>query len=150
MTISKTVIKAVKSSQSILKQNALEVTTKMYEILFNKNPELKTLFSSADQPMKLAQAIIAYSTHIEDLNILRPVLYSISEKHVAANIKSKHYLLVAEALLEAMEIILTKEVFNNELKKAWAEAYYNLAAILIQTEQKLYIKLDNKEAVNTN
>ncbi|VAW46388.1 hypothetical protein MNBD_GAMMA03-1687 [hydrothermal vent metagenome] len=136
MTISNLTISTIKSNHAVLQDKAFEITATMHEILLGNAPELKNLFSSNSYPAIMAHTLTAYSKHIDDINALKPLLNRIAEKYAAADIKIEYYLLVIDALINAMEVVLGDEIFNDELKKAWTEAYYNFAAVLILMKRK--------------
>jgi hemoglobin-like flavoprotein len=110
----------------------------MYEILFSKYPETKTLFDNAagDQHKKLAGAIGAFAANIDNLGALEKAVEKMASAHVSANVKPIHYPMVADALITAMGDVLG-DAFA-PYKNAWIEAYTFLANILMQREKELY------------
>lgn len=119
----------------------------MYELLFDKNPQLRILFAdaSADQHIKLAEAISAYAQNIDDLDKLGPLLEKISLVHVNANVRTDHYPIVGRAFINALEDILIDDIedeVNLALLAAWKEAYEYLAYVLIDMENKIYKKIN--------
>ncbi|ALG67126.1 globin domain-containing protein [Beggiatoa leptomitoformis] len=132
----------VKATTPVLREKAVEIATRMYDILFTQHPELKLLFVNAPQaqPTVLAQAIIAYCNNIDNLGALTGAIGKITDKHVVTQVKAEHYPLVGAALLQAIRDVLgsaaTPEIING-----WAEAYQFLADVLIKIEQEKYAKL---------
>jgi len=142
MNLSKLSIELVKSTSYVIEENAEAITSKMYSILFEKYPETKELFRNAseDQHKKLAQAIASYAENIDNLFILDMLAQSverIAKTHVTTLIKAEHYPMVGESLLQAMKEELVDKV-SKDVLKAWEEAYYFLADILITKEKELY------------
>lgn len=139
MSLSENTISIIKATAPAVGANAETITTTMYEILFTKNPELKELFKNApaDQHKKLATAVVAYATNIDNLSVLQGAVEKMAQTHVGALVKPEHYPIVGTALLEAVSKVLgdaaTEEVLN-----AWKEAYFFLADILIGREKELY------------
>lgn len=139
MSLSQTTIATIKETIPLISQEAENVTTRMYEILFSKYPETKPLFANAtsDQHKKLAGAIAAFAGNIDNLAALSGAVEKMAQAHVATNVKPVHYPMVADALITAMGDVL-KEAFTEERKNAWVEAYTFLANILMEREKQLY------------
>lgn len=139
MSLSQETITAIKETIPLINQEAENVTTRMYEILFSKYPETKPLFANAqsDQHKKLAGAIAAFAGNIDNLGALGNAVEKMAQTHVTTNVKPIHYPMVADALITAMGDVLG-EAFTQERKNAWVEAYTFLAGILMQREQELY------------
>ena len=141
MQLSEQTRKMIKQSTPVMKAQGDHITCYMYVLLFARYPETTKLFSEAGkQPQKLAQAIVAFATHIDALEQIQPALYNISKRHVAAGVRPAHYLMVAEVLLDAMADILGSDVFTHELRQAWQQAYQVLATHLIQQEQQMVLE----------
>jgi nitric oxide dioxygenase len=132
----------IKSTAPILKEKGEEITTAMYKILFERNPELKELFKDAepDQYKKLAQAVYAYAANIDNLGALGKGIETIAQAHVKTKIKPEHYPLVGGALLSAIEEVLG-EAASVDIMNAWKEAYFFLADVLIKREEQLYAEV---------
>lgn len=139
MSLSQETIAAIKETIPLVSQQAENVTSRMYEILFSKYPETKPLFANAtsDQHKKLAGAIAAFAGNIDNLGALGGAVEKMAQSHVNTNVLPLHYPMVADALITAMGEVLG-EAFTPERKNAWVEAYTFLATILMQREQELY------------
>jgi len=132
----------IKATAPVLKEKGEEITTAMYKILFERNPELQELFKDAqpDQYKKLAQAVYAYAVNIDNLGALGKGIETITHTHVKAKIKPEHYPLVGGALLSAIEEVLG-DAASDEIMNAWKEAYFFLADVLIKREEELYAEV---------
>ena len=132
----------IKATAPVIKEKGEEITTAMYKILFERNPELKELFKDAqpDQYKKLAQAVYAYAANIDNLGALGKGIETISQAHVKTKIKPEHYPLVGGALLSAIEEVLG-EAASADIMNAWKEAYFFLADVLIKREEQLYAEV---------
>ncbi|MGJ8663590.1 MAG: globin domain-containing protein, partial [Marinicella sp.] len=129
----------IKATYPILKEQGVKVTKKMYEILFTEYPECEELFKSAkNQPEKLANSILAFVGHIDEIEQLATTLENIAKKHVAAEVKAIHYPMVADALITAMREVIGPPVFSSQVSDAWVEAYMFLASHLMAVESDLY------------
>ncbi len=134
-------ISIVKSTAPAIREKGEEITTRMYEILFTKYPETKEMFKNAppEQYRILANAIIAYSSNVDNLGALDKAIEKMVNKHVETNVQPEHYPMVGDALLTAIKEVLNPD---EEVLKAWEEAYNFLAEILIKEEQKAYKELE--------
>jgi len=132
----------IKATAPVLKEKGETITTAMYKILFERNPELKELFKDAepDQYKKLAQAVYAYAANIDNLGALGKGRETIDQAHVKTKIKPEHYPLVGGALLSAIEEVLG-EAASADIMNAWKEAYFFLADVLIKREEQLYAEV---------
>jgi nitric oxide dioxygenase len=140
--ISQQTIDIVKSTAPILKQHGQTITTRMYEIMFHKYPEVKAQFdmsaqANGTQPAKLATAVYSYATHIDDLEALKAMVDKIAERHVKTNVLPEQYPLVGECLLQAIQDVLGNAA-TEEVMIAWTEAYQALAEVFINREQQIY------------
>ena len=139
MSLSQQTITSVKETIPLISKEAENITTRMYEILFSKYPETKPLFDNAagDQHKKLAGAIAAFASNIDNLGALSGAVEKMAASHVLTNVKPEHYPMVADALITAMGDILGDNLTDTH-KNAWVEAYTFLANILMQREKELY------------
>lgn len=134
-------IAIVKATVPALEAHGLAVTKRMYEHLF-QTEEIRDLFNQShqgagSQPRALASAILAYAQNIDNLAVLAPAVERIAQKHAGLNILPVHYPYVATALLQAIRDVLG-EAATEPVIKAWGEAYWFLAEILIGREEEIY------------
>ncbi len=140
--ISQQTIDIVKSTAPILKEYGKTITTRMYEIMFATHPEVKSQFdmsaqANGTQSVKLATAVYAYATHINDLGALKTAVDKIAYRHVATHVLPEQYPLVGECLLKAIQDVLG-DAATPDVMTAWTEAYGALADIFINREQQIY------------
>lgn len=147
MELSETTITTVKATIPVLQEHGLAITSRMYEILFEKYPETKELFSSApnEQPQILAAAIAAYATNIDNLDTLHEAVKRMAGAHVRSEVQPEHYPMVGESVLAAMQDVLG-DAATPDILEAWGEAYNYLADILIMNEKQLYANTDKENA----
>lgn len=143
-SLSEPTVAIVKSTAPALRQHGLAITTRMYERLF-VNDEVKAMFDQAaqesgEQPRRLAAAILAYAENIDRLDVLSNAVARMVERHVDVGVKPEHYPLVADALLPAIRDVLG-DAATDEVLRAWGEAYWMLADILIGAERERYEQL---------
>jgi nitric oxide dioxygenase len=140
-TMSADTMAIVKSTAPALRQHGLAITKRMYERLF-VDPEIKALFDQAaqlsgEQPKRLADAILAFASNVDKLDVLAPAIERIASRHIQTRIKPEHYPAVANALLPAMKDVLG-DAIDERVLAAWGEAYWFLADVLIARETTLY------------
>lgn len=139
MELSQETISTVKASIPLIREQGLEISSRMYEILFEKHPETKALFSESieKQPKILAAALSAYADNIDQIENLHDKLMYIANAHVKSNVHEEHYPMVGDAILTAMKEILADKA-TPEVLEAWGQAYNYLAQILLMNEKQLY------------
>jgi nitric oxide dioxygenase len=135
-------IDIVKSTAPVLAQHGYAIIQRFYQRLFEAHPELKNLFNMrhqerGEQQRALAQAVYAYATHIENLDALQSAVSRITHKHASLCVKPEQYPVVGKNLLAAIKEELGSAA-TDEIIAAWAEAYQQLADILIKVEAELY------------
>ncbi|GAA1823123.1 NO-inducible flavohemoprotein [Planosporangium flavigriseum] len=135
-------IRTVKATAPILRERGLEITRRLYEILF-QNEEIKSLFNQAhhsqegSQPRALAGAVHAFADNIDRLDEYVPMIERITQKHVGLNIRPEHYPYVGRALIGALIDVLG-EAATEDVIAAWTQAYDFLAYTLMSREHELY------------
>jgi len=140
--VSQKTIDIVKSTAPILKKQGKQITTRMYEIMFQNHPEVKEQFNMSaqadgSQPAKLATAVYSYAAHIDDLAGLKSMVEKIAHRHVQTHVQPEQYPIVGECMLQAMQDVLG-EGATPEVIAAWAEAYQALAEVFINREHEIY------------
>lgn len=140
-------IELIKATIPILRESGIDLTTHFYENLFNETPELKNIFNMGNQatgkqPHALASSILAYAEHIENPEVLINVLKMIGNKHVSLNISPNQYDTVGKYLLISMKQVLRA---TDEILDAWAQAYTELASIMISIEQEISLSKLHKK-----
>lgn len=135
-------IDIVKNTVPILQAKGIEITTHFYTIMFQNNPEVKTLFDmskqeSGAQPMALAMTVLAAAQNIDRLETLLPAVQKIGARHVEVNVKPEHYPIVGKNLLQAFQDVLGEDA-TPEILEAWEKAYAVIADIFINVEKEIY------------
>lgn len=133
-------IALVKATVPALEQHGADITTVMYRRLF-RDPRIAALFNQANQKsgaqrFALANAVLAYARHIDDLGALGPAVERMAQKHVGYAILPEHYPHVATALLGAIAEVLG-DAATPQILDAWGEAYWMLAEILQGREAQI-------------
>lgn len=133
----------VKSTVPLLESGGEALTTHFYNILLTEHPEVRPFFNQAnqasgDQPRALANGVLTYARHIDQLEKLGGLVAQIINKHVSLQIEAAHYPIVGGCLLRAIREVLGAETATDEVLAAWGAAYQQLADILIGAEEKIY------------
>jgi nitric oxide dioxygenase len=132
----------VKATAPVLAQHGYDIIKCFYTKLFDAHPELKNVFNMAhqeqgQQQQALARAVYAYAENIEDPSSLAAVLKNIANKHASLGVRPEHYPIVGEHLLAAIKDTLG-DAATDDIISAWAQAYGNLADVLMGMESSLY------------
>lgn len=133
----------VKSTVPLLESGGEALTTHFYNILLSEHPEVQPFFNKAhqangDQPRALANGVLMYARHIDQLDQLGGLVKQIIQKHVSLQIQPEHYPVVGACLLRAIREVLGAEIATDEVLAAWGAAYQQLADILAGAEEKIY------------
>jgi nitric oxide dioxygenase len=132
----------VKATAPVLADHGYAIIKRFYQRLFEAHPELKNVFNMAhqeqgQQQQALARAVYAYAENIEDPSSLMAVLRNIANKHASLGVLPEHYPIVGEHLLAAIKEVLG-DAATEDIISAWAQAYGNLADVLMGMESGLY------------
>lgn len=132
----------VKATAPVLAEHGPDIITQFYRNMLGAHPELKNIFNMrhqerGEQQQALARAVYAYAANIEDPESLAAVLRNIANKHASLNVRPEQYPIVGEHLLGAIKQVLG-EAATDDIISAWAQAYGNLADILMGMESALY------------
>ena len=147
--LSEQTIATVKATVPVLQEGGEALTRHFYERMFKHNPEVLPLFNPANQhegtqQQALAAAICAYAANIDNLDALGDAVELIAQKHASLRIKSEHYPIVGENLLESIKEVLG-DAATEDIITAWGEAYFFLADILIGREAQIYDEQEQTE-----
>lgn len=133
----------IKATVPLLESGGEALTTHFYRLMLDEHPEVRPLFNQAhqasgDQPRALANGVLMYAKHIDQLEQLGGLVSQIVNKHVTLQVLPEHYPIVGSCLLCAIREVLGSEIATDEVIAAWAAAYGQLADILIGTEEQIY------------
>ena len=133
----------VKSTVPLLESGGEALITHFYRMMLSEYPQVRPLFNQAhqasgDQPRALANGVLMYARHIDQLDQLGDLVAKIINKHVALQILPEHYPIVGSCLLRAISEVLGDEIATPEVMNAWGAAYGQLAEILIGAEAAIY------------
>ncbi|MGF6918473.1 NO-inducible flavohemoprotein [Paraburkholderia sp. 40] len=140
----------VKATVPLLETGGEALTTHFYQTLLSEYPTVRPLFNQAhqqsgDQPRALANTVLMYARHIDQLELLGGLVSQIVNKHVALNILPEHYPIVGACLLRAIREVLGPQIATDAVIEAWRAAYHQLAIVLMGLEENVYVE---KEMAN--
>jgi nitric oxide dioxygenase len=133
----------IRATVPLLEAGGEALTTHFYGILLDENPEVRPYFNQAnqltgDQPRALANGVLMYAKHIDQLEALGGLVNMIVNKHVSLRIRREHYPIVGRCLLRAIREVLGADIATDAVIDAWAAAYGQLADILAGAEETIY------------
>jgi nitric oxide dioxygenase len=141
-------IAIVKATAPAVAEHAQQITSRMYELLF-QDEHIRALFNQSNQGEKgtqiqaLAAAIVAYARNIDNLGALGPIAERIAQKHIGYHILPEHYPYVAQALLTAISDVLSSAA-SEEILNAWGKAYWFLADLLKDREYQIRAEISSE------
>ncbi|MDF2694599.1 MAG: hypothetical protein K0S65_2982 [Labilithrix sp.] len=133
----------VKATVPLLETGGEALTKHFYEILLHDHPEVRPLFNQAHQrsgaqQRALANGVLMYARHIDQLEVLGDFVATVVQKHVSLHVQPEHYPIVGRCLLRAIREVLGEAVATPAVLEAWGAAYGQLADILIGAERAVY------------
>ncbi len=133
----------IKATVPLLESGGEALITHFYRMMLSEYPQVRPLFNQAhqasgDQPRALANGVLMYARHIDQLDQLGDLVAKIINKHVALQILPEQYPIVGGCLLRAISEVLGSEIATPEVIAAWGAAYNQLADILIGAESAIY------------
>ncbi|MDR5838796.1 NO-inducible flavohemoprotein [Caballeronia sp. LZ034LL] len=133
----------VKATVPLLESGGEALTTHFYARMLADYPEVRPMFNQAHQASgaqqrALANGVLMYARHIDELEKLGGLVGQIINKHVALNIQPEHYPIVGRCLLASIRDVLGEEIATDAVIDAWAAAYGQLADLLIGLEEGIY------------
>ncbi|QGY30198.1 NO-inducible flavohemoprotein [Pantoea cypripedii] len=133
-------IAIIKSTLPAIAELGPQLTGHFYQRMLTQHPELKDVFNmnnqrSGNQREALFNAICAYGSNLENLEVLLPAVEKIAQKHTSLNIQPEQYAIVGENLLATIQELLNP---GDDVLQAWGKAYGVLAEVFIQREEAIY------------
>ena len=125
-------VSLLRESFALVIERQPRLTTRFYEILFDRHPEVRPLFgrTSGDAQAKMLQeALVAVMDHLEDASWLEQTLGALGRKHIDYGVTDEMYDWVGSSLLAALAEA-AGDHWNDELAEAWAEAYGAVAGLM--------------------
>ncbi|MFT3923131.1 MAG: globin domain-containing protein [Myxococcales bacterium] len=125
-------VSLLRSSFDLVVARQAQITPRFYEILFERYPQVRPLFSRnsrAQQAEMLQGAIVAVMDHLEDATWLQQTLESMGAKHVDYEVTDEMYAWVGDSLIRTLAEIAGKD-WTAEHAEAWGDAYTAIAGLM--------------------
>ena len=109
-----------------------KITTRFYEILFERYPQTQAIFPVANrarQAEMLTVALVAVMDHLEDAPWLVQTLSALGAKHVEYGVTPEMYGWVGASLLATLAEV-AGPAWTPELNAAWADAYGAIVSLM--------------------
>jgi hemoglobin-like flavoprotein len=114
------------------------ITTRFYEILFERYPAVRPMFSrnSPERQQQMLQgAILAVLDHLDDPAWLEDSLGALGAKHVSYGVQDAMYPAVGECLIATLAELCADE-WTPAHEAAWAEAYGVITTLALRGADK--------------
>jgi hemoglobin-like flavoprotein len=108
------------------------LTTRFYEILFERYPQSRALFSperQKKQEQMLTQALVAVLEHLEDAPWLTQTLKALGDKHVEYGVTREMYDWVGASLLATLAETAGPD-WTPAAAQAWTDAYGAITSLM--------------------
>lgn len=108
------------------------LTTRFYEILFERHPAVRPMFSTDVRPQAamLRTAVLAVLDHLDDPEWLTTTLGALGAKHATYGATPEMFDAVAECMVAAMAE-LGGDGWTPEMTAAWSEALGVVASLML-------------------
>ena len=111
------------------------LATLFYERLFELDPDARPLFEKTDmavQRKKFLDMLGEIAKVIDTPDALVPDVVSLARRHATYGVAASQYATVGQALVWMLEEGL-RDDFSDDVRKAWADAYRFVAALMQRT-----------------
>ncbi len=127
-------VNLIRSSFEALRPQAPLLVDRFYATLFERYPQVRSLFAHTDLPKQkqmLTQALSLLVANLEKPDVLKTYLGQLGAKHVRYGAREAHYDAVGECLLAAMADV-AGPLWTEELEREWTETYGAVASLMLQ------------------
>lgn len=128
----------LRNSFALIAERQPLITPRFYEILFERYPQARPLFSrhSFDrQQQMLQEALVAVLDHLDDAPWLQTTLRALGQRHVGYGVTSEMYGWVGASLLATLAEIAGDD-WTPRLQDAWAEAYGVIVSMMLDDAKR--------------
>lgn len=133
-------VSLIKTSWEKIKNKKVDIGQYHYTYLFEKHPELRSLFKSDIniQVNRLLESLQLTIDNLENQQGLQTYYLKLGLKHKGYKVKAKYYPFVIESLTEAIFHELGTDLTDN-LQQAWYKLIRQITGIMIEGSKKKYI-----------
>jgi DNA-binding winged helix-turn-helix (wHTH) protein/hemoglobin-like flavoprotein len=127
-------VRALRESFHRIVERTPTVTTRFYQILFDRHPEAHPLFrrnAPEKQARMMNDTLMAIVDRLEDAPWLKASLAALGAKHVEYGIADSMYAWVGGALLAALAEA-AGEAWTPRVARAWTDAFHEISRMMIE------------------
>jgi len=128
----------VRKSWALVESRGPEIAARFYDRLFHLDPGIEDLFVLAEmdaQGEKFMAMLGEVLRMVQDPERFEAALVHSGRRHRGYGVVSRHYRIVGEALLWALESVLP-DGFDTDTRRAWAEAYTRMSFLMQKGEEE--------------
>lgn len=124
-------VQLLRSSFELVAEREPELTSRFYEILFERYPQTRSLFpaDTSAQARMLQEALVAVVDHLDDAPWLGSTLATLGRQHAEYGVTSEMFGWVGECLLATLAEA-AGPYWAADLERAWAEAYGAIVGLM--------------------
>jgi hemoglobin-like flavoprotein len=107
--------------------------TAFYERLFSQFPETRALFAATDmleQRKKLQRTLSLILEHLQEPDVLAPMLEDLGQRHAGYGVQPEHYRMVGAVLLETFADFLGRH-WTPAHHDAWVKGYEAVSGLML-------------------
>jgi hemoglobin-like flavoprotein len=122
----------IQATWSLVEPRGPELAQRFYARLFELDPHLQDLFALAEmdsQGRKFMIMMAEVLRMVQDPAGFEALLVASGRRHRAYGVVDRHYLLVGEALLWALDATLN-DGLDDDARQAWAQTYTRMAFLM--------------------
>lgn len=126
-------VEALRSSFQLVVERSPNVVHRFYEILFERYPSARRLFSrnsAKQQEEMLTSALVAVMDHLEDGTWLKNQLTGLGAKHIQYGVEDHMYGWVGECLLATLKEVAA-DAWTPRIEQAWAGAFGAISGLML-------------------
>lgn len=131
-------VEALRSSFQLVVDRSPAVVHRFYEILFQRYPQVRPLFSHKPGPAQekmLTDALVAVMEHLEDAPWLQTTLHGLGAKHVTYQVTEEMYPWVGECLVATLAEIAGSD-WSPRVERAWLDAFGAISGLMVAGARK--------------
>ena len=109
-----------------------------YERLFSRFPETRALFAATDmleQRKKLQRTLSLILEHLQEPEVLVPMLSDLGQRHMGYGVRQEHYRMVGAVLLETFADFLGQH-WTPAHHDAWVKGYEAVSGLMVQAAKE--------------
>ncbi|MBD9415738.1 hypothetical protein IB234_14345 [Pseudomonas sp. PDM16] len=125
----------IKQSAPLLRQHGAAINRRLYDTLAQHYPSAYALLERTDFP-PLASVVASYAASVDNLEPFLRHAPKIARVHQHIGLQEAHFDMLGSALQDALKTVLA-DLAPPAALAAWAEAYRQLAVILIRLQREL-------------